>query len=122
MNSITKNNIQRTFFLIVVTLVMSILTSTYTQALGIAPSSTDMILDGSLEKSVNFKIINNNEQDMEVLIYAEGPLAEYITFPQQVVTLSASEKEKRLSYKVSIPDLKGFKPIIIAFAIPKLNN
>jgi len=72
-------------------------------ALGIAPSHIDVIFEPGLEKTIQLKVMNNVHKDFDVVIYAEGELAEYITIENPTIKLSKDEDSKIISYKVKLP-------------------
>ena len=75
----------------------------HAHALGIAPSHYDVVFEQSLEKSFQLKIINNANKDMEVVIYAEGDLAKYITINNPSISISKDEEFKIISYDLNLP-------------------
>ena len=73
--------------LIIVILVLA----SQTYALGIAPSSSDVIFEPGLEKTIQLKVINNVHKDFDAVVYAEGELAEYIIIGNPTISLSKNE-------------------------------
>ena len=85
--------------LIIVILVLA----SQTYALGIAPSSSDVIFEPGLEKTIQLKVINNVHKDFDAVVYAEGELAEYIIIGNPTISLSKNEDSKIISYKLKLP-------------------
>jgi len=54
-------------------------------------------------KTLEFRIINNNRQDMKLALYPVGELADYITIDNDVMKISASESEKTVYYTIDLP-------------------
>jgi methionine-rich copper-binding protein CopC len=94
-----------------------------TYALGIAPSHYDVVFEPSLEKNFQLKIMNNAKKDMDVIIYAEGDLAQYITINNPRISISKEEESKIISYNVNLPanlDKQGVHEAkVVAREIPK---
>lgn len=88
---------------IVIVLIITIIFTNSTLALGISPGSTTIDFKPNLEKEIKFKIINNQEKFMRVALRAEGDLAQYITLPQGLIDFTSSDKEKSFSYTITLP-------------------
>jgi len=72
-------------------------------AIGVAPVKT--IIDFEPGKhEINVIIINNDHKDFKAVVYAEGPLAEYIELPTTLVTIKAEEDSKSLSFNLNLPE------------------
>ncbi len=106
-------------FLILITIMIS----SNVLALGVAPSSTDMVFSPNSEQSVEMAILNNDNRDITVVIYAEGELAEYISISEPLIDISSSQQKVKTSYKVSMPskiDKQGLHETnIVIREIPK---
>ncbi|MDD5086166.1 MAG: hypothetical protein PHV16_00250 [Candidatus Nanoarchaeia archaeon] len=108
---------------IILIFILIALFANQTYALGIAPSHYDVVFQPNLEKNVQLKIINNVGKDVDVVIYAEGELSEYITINNPSVSISKDEEFKIVSYNLKLPqnfENKGvLEANIIAREIPK---
>jgi hypothetical protein len=93
------NIIWRSMVLIVVLLSIMPLV----QALGITPGRKTINFEENLEREVKFKVLNNENKDVKLAIYARGSLAEYIEIPIKEILLKAGEDSKELSYKIKLP-------------------
>jgi len=71
--------------------------------IGIAPGSTTVDFESGLERTVNFKVINNENKDMKVFFNVEGELAPYVTLSNLLVDFAAGEESKQFSYTVELP-------------------
>ncbi len=72
-------------------------------AIGIAPSHYDVVFQPNLEKSFQLKIMNNANKDMDVIIYAEGDLAQYITINNPKISIAKDEEFKIINYNLNLP-------------------
>lgn len=75
-------------------------------AIGITPGRVTLDFQPSLQKQVEFKIINTEHKDMKIVFGAEGELAKYIMLKTEspIVEFSAAENEKTFTYVVNLPD------------------
>ncbi len=71
-------------------------------ALGIAPSRELMTFDGQ-PHTISARIINNEHKDMNVVIYAQGDLAEYVKLSESAVMIPNTEYEHPFTYTVTLP-------------------
>ncbi len=72
-------------------------------ALGIAPARATINFEPSLHKEITLRIINNQNQNLELNIYAEGKLKDYITIKEPNISISANESERAITYGVNLP-------------------
>ena len=72
-------------------------------ALGITPSHVDVVFEPGLEKTIQLKVINDNNKKFDALIYPEGELEEYITIENPKISLSKDQDSKIISYKIKLP-------------------
>ncbi len=72
-------------------------------AIGVAPVKTVVDFEpGSQEITV--RIMNNENKEFKAVVYAEGPLAEYVELPTTLVTVKAEEASKSLSFNLNLPE------------------
>ncbi|MBU3941845.1 MAG: hypothetical protein KKF74_02940, partial [Nanoarchaeota archaeon] len=94
--------------------------------LDIAPSHVDLIFEPSLEKTIQLKVINNEQKDFDAVVYAEGALAEYITINESMIKLTKDQNSKIISYKVKLPqslEKQGLHEArIVVREIPKITK
>ncbi|MAE13240.1 hypothetical protein CMO92_01630 [Candidatus Woesearchaeota archaeon] len=83
-------------------LVFLILLSTVT-ALGIAPSRKVIDYEPG-EIQLGGRILNNEKQAMKVMLIAEGPLKEHVTFEQNILNIKQDQGEFPFTYTVDIPE------------------
>ncbi|MFH1376407.1 MAG: hypothetical protein ABIH25_02115 [Candidatus Woesearchaeota archaeon] len=89
--------------LCIVLLVFAILLIQNVFALGIAPARKVVYFEPGLEESVGIKIVNNDQKDMKVVLYAEGELANLVSLSTTELIFSSSEDQKEVSYKYKLP-------------------
>lgn len=89
---------------IIATLVMILLIPTLVFALGVTPGRTTLDFKENLQQEITIKILNNEDKDLNLAIYARGSLADYIEIPTQEVTLAKGQAEKELTYKINLPE------------------
>lgn len=73
-------------------------------SLGVTPGRTTLNFEGGLEKEVRFTVLNNENKDMKIAVYARGPLADYIEIPVEEMQLGAGDASKEMAYNVRLPD------------------
>ncbi len=72
-------------------------------ALGVSPGRTTIDFKPSLERSVNFEIINSEGKDLEFGLSIDGELAEYVNLGNRKISVSAGEDKKTFSYDLKLP-------------------
>ena len=80
-----KNNIAKIITIFVVLISLSSLVS----ALGVAPTRSMVDFEPNLEKEINLKILNNENKDFKVVVYARGELAEYLNVKNTLVNINS---------------------------------
>lgn len=78
-----------------------ILISQLVLSLGIRPAKKYFEFMPNEAVDGSFRIINNDNKNLELFIYAEGDLGQYIELEEENIVFSDSEKE--LSYKINFP-------------------
>lgn len=87
---------------IIITIIMSIIISSDVFALGVAPSRKVVDYEAGVQ-TITARVINNDNQDMNFVIYAQGELAEYVQIEKTTLSISKSEPEKEFRYTYSLP-------------------
>lgn len=86
-------------------MIMSSVISSSALAIGITPGRTTIDFEPGLEKEVHFTVINNENKDMNVLLYVDdGAYDTFITLFDSVVTFRSDEQSKGFSYRINLPD------------------
>lgn len=88
--------------LVAVLVAMLVLVSA-ASAFGIAPGNVDLVFEPNSVQTVKLKILNPERQEMQVMLYAQGELASYISFDQPSISLTSSETEKYAYYTIKNP-------------------
>ena len=55
------------------------------QAIGVTPGRTTIDFEPNLERTVTFRIINNEHKDFRAFVYAEGDLKDYVTSENNII-------------------------------------
>jgi hypothetical protein len=84
-------------------LLLCIIASTTSFALGIAPSRIISEFTTDVHQEFNFKIINSEHSSFDVLVYPRGELAKYITVEKNRIHVSEEQYEIPVRYAVDIP-------------------
>jgi len=72
-------------------------------AIGITPGRVTVDFQPSMQKTVEFTVLNNEHKDMKVMFGLMGELADYITLNTKSVDFMAAEESKTFSYTVNLP-------------------
>lgn len=84
-------------------LILLILVTTSVLALGITPSRKIVDFKSDLDREFSFKIVNNDNKDLDVKIYPRGELAKYVSVEASSMHISSSQHEAAVKYKVNMP-------------------
>lgn len=110
-----KNN-----FLFTIILGLFIISSV--SALGISPGRTTIDFEPSLQKEVEFKVINSGGEAIDIAFAVEGELAEYVTLSNKVESFNSGETEKKFKYGLNLPPTLGpglHKANVVALQLPE---
>lgn len=87
---------------IILALLILIISSINVNALGVAPSKKIVdYMPG--EQTYTIRILNNENKDMNVMVYFQGELGEYATIEKNIISVGSNEPEKSVTFKVNIP-------------------
>lgn len=73
-------------------------------ALGVSPARTTVDFKPNLKQTISYDAVVSGSSETNLVISAQGELASYINLPQNSVRFSSGEKQKTLSYDISLPD------------------
>jgi len=73
-------------------------------ALGITPGRKTIDFQPGIEETGAFTINNNEHKQFNAYIYAEGELANYISFEKNLVRFNESDNSKDFQYRVKLPE------------------
>ena len=80
----------------------------YAGALGVTPGRTPVDFQPGLERSISFSVMNSQNEKLNLVVYPEGELKEYVEFgggkKSLVVDMEKDEAKRDLGYKVKLPD------------------
>lgn len=90
----------------VVLLFLSLLMLAQVSAIGVAPAKTSFNEYSSvnLVKQVSLTIVNTGNSGSSVVLAAQGELGDYVSFSEKSFTFQPGQKEKTISYTVSLPE------------------
>lgn len=93
---------KRNFNFVLAGLILIVLFSSVS-ALGITPGRTTIDYSSGLEKIVDFSVINSDAKDINLVVLIQGELNQSVSVSEVAFKISASETEKKLSYKIRMP-------------------
>ena len=96
-------NITRWLFV----LVSILLVSASVSAIGISPGNTQFEFTPGLHDVVTLKVVNTEQKEMDVILYTEGSLENYITLSKNQLHFTKDELEKEVTYTLALPDKLG---------------
>lgn len=95
-------------------------------SIGVTPGRKTINFEPNLEMSVQFSVINNENKNMNVVIYVEGELNNSVTIHNPLLEFKASDGSKSLTYDIKLPsELKEpgiHEARIVAREIPSAQN
>jgi len=72
-------------------------------AIGVSPSQQEIAFAPAVRQELSLRVINEPMKDMKAVVYARGELAEYISFPQTIVSFGAADQMKTIPYYIDLP-------------------
>ncbi len=115
-----------TFKLLGIILVVLILNILNVFALGITPARTTLNFQPGLQQEIEFSLINSENKEMNIQIYTEGDLKDYIQILGDTdFKMKSSEESRVLRYQISLPSelTPGLhKSEIVIVDMPKENS
>ena len=124
MSEMTDKIKNKIFFLVGAILVAIVLIENVL-ALGITPGRTTVNFEPGLEREVQFSVLNNEQKDMEVILFIQGELNGSISLFENKIEFKKDENSKGFRYKVKLPEkLEPGLHIaeIVALEIPKVSG
>src|SRR3989338_9610600 len=73
-------------------------------ALGIRPAKTTIIYEETPVSSRQFWVVNNDRQELDLVISAEGELGKYLTLTTKEVTLTPEDDFKPVYFEIDLPE------------------
>lgn len=101
--------INKIWMFVLFSLVITVFLSSFSSALGIAPSRQVINYDEN-EITLQARIINNENKDMKIGLYAEGELAEYINIDKKIIKVSSGQSEVVFYYTIKLPSQDKLTP------------
>lgn len=73
-------------------------------AIGITPGRVTLDFQSGMQKTIEFKVVNNEHKDMKVILSAFGELERYVTLSHKSADFTPADGEKTFSYTINLPD------------------
>ena len=112
--------------LFVLILVISILLVSNVSAIGITPARTTINFEPGLERVVDFKILNSESKDMNLQIYVDGDLKDYVQIlGDSQFNMKDSQGSKKMQYIINLPSVLSpglHKAEVVVADIPQENS
>jgi len=119
---LNKMNKTKIIGIVLFFIVLGVLFSNNVEAIGISPGRTTVNFEPGLQQDVEFIIFNSEQKDMNVVIYVEGELSEFVSLKNPMLEFNSGEESKPSSYRVNLPeDLEPgtHEAKIVAREVPK---
>jgi len=71
--------------------------------LGLRPAKTTISFEPDLERTYQFKIVNNDHKDLDVDVEVEGELADYLELPTKTAHLDKDQELLYFDFKIKLP-------------------
>ncbi|MBI4016352.1 MAG: hypothetical protein HY363_01525 [Candidatus Aenigmarchaeota archaeon] len=84
-------------------LIIVILLSSYSSALGIRPAQTNAHFVPDATATYTFKIVNDEHIDMKVILSASGAIDDLLTFPQKEIEVKAEQEVVPVEFSLVFP-------------------
>ena len=95
--------------MIMIAVLVVLLNSTSSNALGVAPASVNIIFQPGLEKTISMKVINREGRPLTATVMIDGELFKYIDIDKTLLTFRKGEREKEINIKLRLPNkLEGY--------------
>jgi len=73
-------------------------------AIGITPSKIQIDYKGAESRDTAFFIHNSENANLNLTLYSEGDLSQYISFYEKRISFAKNETRKQVSFKINIPE------------------
>lgn len=84
-------------------MLMLLVISSSASALGVVPSSKEIMFEPGAVQAVELMVKNNEHKGFKAAVYVEGELADYIEVEESLIELSASEDSKIITLHIQMP-------------------
>lgn len=74
-------------------------------AIGVTPGRKTIDFEPGLETNVDVTIFNNDNKNMNALIYIEGELNESVTVYEPIINFKSTDSSKKFTYYVKLPQV-----------------
>lgn len=94
----------RTAILLLACIFIALASISNALAIGITPGRVTLDFQPGMQKTIEFKVVNNEHKDMKVILSAFGELERYVTLSHKSADFTPADEEKTFSYTVNLPD------------------
>ncbi len=98
-----SHNMKMNLTLMIFIVVSIVMCSSQVVGFGVAPSKYSFDIGDDVE-ALQLRIINSQQEDLMLSLDVEGPLSEYITLPQNIISVKPGESQKTIKYNIDIPE------------------
>jgi hypothetical protein len=88
----------------VIILVVTLLLVSTVSGIGVAPAKKTINFEPHLETQEKIRVLNPEGNAMSVIVYAKGPIKDYISFDNNLVVFEDGITEKEIIYTIKLPD------------------
>jgi methionine-rich copper-binding protein CopC len=117
-----KASLERAIIWLMLAMLIISTVASAAQAKGIAPGHVDVTFEPGSEQKIKLKILNQDRQEFQAVLYAEGELAQYVTFDESIIPFTPDDTEKYAYYTLKLPasfEQQGLHTAnIVARAVP----
>jgi hypothetical protein len=100
--------LNKNIILLSISILMLIILFSNISSLGVTPGRKILDYEPGAVRQVSFKILNTDNEDMDLLITKRGELKEDISLNTQKLSMSADENSKEISYSINMS--KNMRP------------
>lgn len=93
-----KHKLNRIWTVIILLILMQTV-----HALGVAPSSQEILFEPDAVRDIQIKIVNSEHEEQDVVLYAEGELEDYISLETDQVSFRADQDYTIIRGKLALP-------------------
>ncbi|MEM4268386.1 MAG: hypothetical protein QXK37_06180 [Candidatus Woesearchaeota archaeon] len=86
-----------------VVFLMLLLVVQLVSGLGVGPAKSHITFSQGKTEEITLKIINTEQEDLKVAIYAKGELEKYISIENPIMHIKPDEQFTEFTYKINIP-------------------
>ena len=93
-------------------------------AFGVRPAKKLIAFEPNTHFEYSFRVVNENHEEMDIQVYAEGDLANHIELEQNKYNLTEEDGDLTINYKLNLPEEltpgENLGKIVVVQSIPEL--